>query len=404
MSASRPFSLLLLVALAVATASLGCSDDPPGSDPGTGGSGAMGGTGGTGGTGGSQGKACKSASDCRGGVCDPATGTCSEAPIACVGFDDCGAAARCEEGICVPNDTGGSCTEDAHCPVRERCIGGYCGCAGGEFAAEAVEPNVLIVLDKSGSMRDAVGGASKWNIALQAVEGLLAEYGERVRFGLVLYPDGNRCAAGRVHVDVGAGTEVDILDVLANFNPDGSTPTGATMEAVRTYAGLQDASRQNYVLLLTDGDERCNGNGEAAVAALRGQEPEVKTFVVGFGGGVDARELEAMAIAGGTELPGATKYYQADDAASLEAAFADIGGAVLSCSYEVQDAGLSLTAKDIHVYFDGEAVDHDPGHGGGWDYVASSGRITFFGEACSKLRAGEVTDLVIVHGCPIVID
>lgn len=382
------------------------SDDGGAGGDGTGGTGAAGagGTGGTGGSGGAQGRACESASDCKGGICDPDTGACTDAPVACTGFDDCGAAAFCDDGVCVPNATGGPCTEDAHCSAREKCIGGHCGCAGGEFAAEVVEPNVLILLDKSGSMRNDVDGQSKWDISLQAIEGLLAEYGDRIRFGLVLYPDGNRCAPGRVLVDVGQDNEQEILETLANFRPDGSTPIGASLEAARNYEGLADPNRPNYALLLTDGDERCGGDGEAAVRALRNQDPEVKTFVVGFGGGVDAAELNAMAVAGGTELPGETKYYQADDAASLEAAFADIGGAVLSCSYQVDDTGLALTAKEIFVYFDGAPVEHDPAHAGGWDYDRGSSQITFYGASCSALRAGEVEELVIVHGCPVQID
>lgn len=394
-------SLRALAALTLALAA--CSsggDDAGASAGGTGGSGGVDGAGGTGGS--STGRTCTSSTHCSGtDVCNPDTGTCTAQPIACTSHDDCGKAAFCDAGTCARNATGGPCESDLSCRPGESCTGGFCGCEGEQFVAEAVPPNVLIVLDKSGSMDDAVAGQRKWDTALGAVESLLAEYGDKIRFGLMLYPMGgrNNCGAGTVSVDLGDGTSNAILAALDANGPDGNTPIGASLDAAYDYAPLADPERSNYVLLLTDGEETCDGDGEAAAAALRGKTPEVKTFVVGFGGEVDARVLNAMAVAGGTELQGTTKYYQADDATSLAGAFEDIGGAVLSCSYEI--SGKPDKASDIYVYFDGKPVPLDTAHGEGWDYDAGTNQVTFFGAACTGLRDGTVKDLVIVHGCPI---
>lgn len=400
------------IALVLAVGACGGSDDPDGD--GTGGTGAVTGSGGDGGagtggsggsgTGGSGGKGgCTSASDCRsGGICDPVTRTCTTETIACAVHADCGNGAICVDDTCVRNDTGGPCEEDANCKAGETCTGGYCGCMGEEIVAESVPPNVMILLDKSGSMdRSAGGGQTKWEAAVNAIESLLATYGDQIRFGLVVYPDGNRCAPGKVLVDVGANTASDIIDTLASTSPEGSTPIGASLEAMRGHPSLSDPGRENYVLLITDGEEMCDGDGESAVEDLLAQNPSVKTFVVGFGSGVDASELNAMAVAGGTALPGNTKYYQADDAASLEAAFADIGRAVLSCSYPLGDVPATLTADDIFIYFDGQAVPRSEADG--WTYDKPNNQVIFHGPACESLRDGEVEDLVIVHGCPVII-
>lgn len=403
---------LACAALAAALALGACggnsdSDGTGGSVGGTGGNGgSLPGTGGdNGGTGGDkQPGGCKSTADCREGeICNVDTGACTAEPVSCVDHEECGPAAFCDEGVCTRNSTGGPCTSDSMCQPGESCTGGYCGCAGSEYEAESVPPNVLIMLDKSGSMDRSIGSDTKWNIAVQAIETLVADFGDQIRFGLVVYPEGRSCDPGNVVVEIGDGTASDIVTALANTRPVGSTPIGASLEAMLGYDGLKDPMRQNFVLMITDGEEQCRGDGESAVEALRALDPEVKTFVVGFGSGVDASELNAMAVAGGTELAGETKYYQADDAASLQQAFADIGGEVLGCAYQIEDVGLKLKAEDIYIYFDGEAVEHDPTGANGWEFESDTNQVIFHGPACEALRSGIVEDLVIVHGCPIII-
>lgn len=400
------FHTLAWLGVALALAGLQACTGPgaEAGEEGSGGSSSPGGGGaaGSGGSGGTGGVACTSARDCPDGeVCDPASRSCV-ASASCRSSADCGTGALCEQGECRPNETGGLCAADEECPRGERCIAGHCGCMGDRYEAEPVEPNVLILLDKSGSMDDRVGSETKWSIAIRALERLLADYGDRIRFGLVLYPDGRGCDPGRILVDVGADNASAILAALDDHSPNGSTPIGASVEAVIGHPSIQDPSRNNFVLLLTDGEERCGGNGAAAVAALRALDPEVKTFVVGFGDEVSAEDLNAMAEAGGTALPGSPKYFQADDEASLVAAFSTIGGMVLTCSYEIQDTGLALEPQDIHVFFDGVEVPHDPNSG--WEYDRGSSRIVFRGPACDALRGGQVQDLVIVHACPVPID
>lgn len=392
-------ALLLLGLQACAEGSAGQAGEGgsgPGGIPGTGG---VGGTGGSG----ASGPGCETAADCpSGSVCDPATQTCRPS-TACRDSTECGPGAICDaQGQCRANETGGVCVAEEDCPAGDLCIHGRCGCRGDRYEAEMIQPNVLILLDKSGSMGDRVGSDTKWRIAIRALERLLADFGDQIRFGLVLYPEGGGCDPGRILVEVGPDNASEILATLDDYSPRGSTPIGGSLEAVTGHPSLQDPSRPNYILLLTDGEERCGGDGEAAVSALRTLDPEVKTFVVGFGDGVEAGDLDAMAVAGGTALAGSPKYYQADDEASLTAAFSAIGGMVLTCAYEIRDNGLALEPKDIHVFFDGVEVPHDPTSG--WDYVRGSSQIVFRGASCDALRGGSVSDLVIVHACPVPID
>jgi hypothetical protein len=323
------------------------------------------------------------------------------APTPCTSHDQCPQGSHCADtGLCTPSDTGDPCAGDANCKSGETCIGGFCGCVGDQFVAEGVPPNMMIVLDRSGSMDDPLNNSTKWQVAVNAVGNLLASYGNQVRFGLVLYQgDAGDCAPGDIVVDTGPGTTGAINNALAATGPAGFTPIGDTLDALIGHSGLADTTRDNYILLVTDGSETCNGDGVGAVTALRAQTPEVKTFVVGFGSGVDGPALNQMAQAGGTARPnGPPWYYRAGNAAELNAVFDAIGVAVLSCTYQLSG---QPDIDTLHVFFDGQGVPLDPTHTDGWDYDPTSNQITFYGPACDSLRTGAVTDLVVVSGCAV---
>jgi hypothetical protein len=343
---------------------------------------------------------CDNAAACSTGqVCDPASSTCT-GDLDCTSAADCGNGGLCGPGgACVKNTTGGVCEGTGNCLTGETCTGGYCGCDGVAFEATPVRPNMHIVLDRSYSMTESGGtGGSKWTIAGTALNNLLDEYGARARFGLNMFAADDWCSAGSNEVAPADGTETSIRTAIQNSDANSNTPITATMTALVGYSGLTDTSRPNYILLLTDGAESCDDFSTEAVTDLRTQDPPVKTFVVGFGSGVDADQLNELATEGGTALPGTTKYYQADSATELNAAIDGILGSVLSCSYSLDQVPDDVA--DLYVYQDDVAVDRDPSHADGWDYDASTETLTFYGGACDGLQGGDVTDLNIVYGCP----
>ena len=255
-------------------------------------------------------------------------------------------------------------------------------------------------------MLDRIGGGeTKWNIARNAIYNLFSTYAGQIHFGLSLFPgtdqrcnQGMRCGPGAINVSIAEGSEPTISDFLMSAGTCSfGTPIAEELTGLLGYAGLQDTTRTNYVLLVTDGMATCD-DPVPQVAALRAQTPEVKTFVVGFGDGVDPAQLTDMAEAGGTARAGTPAYYQADDAALLRAAFASIAGSVLSCEYALSE--VPPDPDQLYVYFDGAAVARDPTHAGGWDHRTGTNRLTFYGSACDELTSGRVTQLVIIYGCP----
>ncbi|MCA9683021.1 MAG: hypothetical protein KC457_12550 [Myxococcales bacterium] len=299
-------------------------------------------------------------------------------------------------------------------------IGGDCG--GFEFSIEAVPPNLLIMLDRSGSMSNSVpnANANRWEVAKQAILQVTTNFDDTIRFGLATYSAcvGNGCSAGTIVVPIADQNAGAINGFLAMTAGEGSsngqgvngqgkiqylcdsgdpeTSTGASLNAQVGNQSLQDLERDNAILLITDGEEsgQCimNGvDGPTAAANLFGQNVPVKTFAVGFGG-ANLTEINEIAQAGGT-MTG----YLADMAQDLEAALDQIANAVATCTFELDQ--VPPDANEIYVFFDKDpaGVPNDPNNG--WTYDPITNTVTFHGSACEAIKSGAVVDIDIVYGC-----
>lgn len=282
---------------------------------------------------------------------------------------------------------------------------GETGCDSELYGSEAVPPNVLIVLDRSRSMLDEVPGGAKWDVARDAIATVTAAHDTDVRFGLMLFPgtdescaSGAECSPGNVFIDPAPMTATDITALLTGASTCMfGTPIAENLDALVDYAGLEDTTRADYILLVTDGMATCN-DPIPSVTALRNESPEIKTFVVGFGSEVDPDQLNMMAVEGGTALPGDPQYYQADDADALDAAFADIAGSILSCVFVLDT--VPPDPDELYAFFDEMQIDRDPTHQNGWDYDPATNTVTFYGAQCDRIQSDQVDTVNLVFGCP----
>ena len=119
--------------------------------------------------------------------------------------------------------------------------------------------------------------------------------------------------------------------------------------------------------------------------------------MVGFGGGVDATNLSDIATAGGTPRPGMPRYYQADDAPGLLAAFNLIAQGALGCEYRLMTAPPD--PSKVFVYVNGVLQNRDVSHANGWDYSPATVRITFYGGLCNLVATDATARVSIVYGC-----
>jgi hypothetical protein len=342
---------------------------------------------------------CTNDDDCPDGQhCGPFSQVCLD-PTECRVNEDCDEGFVCEEDTCS--------------------IGGDCG--GFQFQIEPTQPNMMILLDRSGSMDGEVEGTgmNRWEVATAAIFTVTTEFDAEIRFGLTTYSScvGGGCSAGTIEIpiaDMNAAAIQAFLDTTVGVgsgdgqqvNGDGKieylcdsgdpeTSTGVSLQGLVGEMSLLDPARPNVVLLLTDGAEsdECTDqvNGPGGAQQLFTQDPSVRVFAVGMGG-ASIDQLEEIAVAGGTVEP-----YFADQPVDLQMALAAIAGSVASCTFTLDQ--VPPDAAMIYVFFDLDPAGVPNDGMNGWTYDPATNSITFHGQACADLQTGAVTDIDIVYGC-----
>lgn len=340
----------------------------------------------------------------------------------CVPKAGCGADSECQTGqvcdgfACATHCAQAGCTGGEVCQSSGRCVppaqagativvgggggsdGGGSSCGGELFQATKVQANIMVVLDKSGSMMETVGAQTKWDAASAAVKSVSAQYAAQIRFGLWMFSSPTRCDPGQQYVAIADGTAAAIAAALPAKADGNGTPIGAALQGARKAPELADPARANFLLLVTDGKENCNGDPQKAVTDAFGAN--IKTYVVGFGStaDVDPTRLSAMAIAGGTARNTPPRYYQADDPTGLSAALASIAAGAVGCDYKLQT--VPPDPSKLNVAVNGTLIPNDPAKKAGWGYDPATQRLTLYGPACDLVSQNPNGKVNIIYGCP----
>jgi hypothetical protein len=292
--------------------------------------------------------------------------------------------------------------------------GGAPICENEQFnTGSRVTPQMLLVVDKSGSMDEvASGGSTKWTQIVRVLNSLTATLESRIDFGMALFPSGgsNSCSAGNVVVNIGGNRANDIAAALNNSGPGGGTPTGDSLQEALAYLRTRDTTRPRAVVLATDGAPNCSSNYDPATCVCTNAQgcddsrsclddsgatgavtalaaAGISTFVVGIPGtDAFAAVLDRMATAGGTALPGSgPRYYRTESEADLNNALDAISTRIAECRFQLRnppDSGEPLT-----VTLDGQPINRAPIHNDGYD-ITGGNTLEFFGAACSRLSDG----------------
>ena len=308
----------------------------------------------------------------------------------CADDSDC-TASYCENNTtCVAHCTAyEGCSEDATCNVSGRCIpnmgtggtgntGGGNGCQSVQITPTRSIPNVMFLVDESGSMDASFGnGLDRWQAAHQAivgnpssnppVVGVVAQLESIVRFGLTTYhsqggfgaPGENReCPIFETEVAIALNNHSAIdANYPANFQDIGvDTPTGESIDRLvqELQADPPPADGPTIIVLATDGEpDTCttpnpqSGQDEAVAAARNAyavdpNDPddfEIQTFVLSVGNDVSDAHLQDMANVGVGKMVDESvdpaPFWKATDSDQLAAAFDEIIGASISCDIQM---------------------------------------------------------------------
>jgi len=370
----------------------------------------------------------------------------------CTSDSGCSAGTYCDNGLCIAVCTaeGEQCGSVGDCTLNGRCVpvfsdGGVISfdgsvCGELELATDRVIPNIMVIVDRSGSMRRDFEGdcpftgngcpssgtpnpdfdEARWESvedALVGDNGLVRRLDSIARFGLTLYwkpgedppsmSDGAMCASTD---GVAFSQSLDNADsIAASFagnSPGGFTPTAEAIEAVTSsLIGAPPPEGPTVYLLATDGAPNgCDEDGGAvdrsnSVAAVeRAFDLGIETFVLRVN--FDDSHLQDLANAGQGVGSGAT-LWTADSVSELQADLEQIVVQNIPCTVSLTDGVIDIAkACEGTVRLNGELLTCNDG-GRGWQAVDGS-TIELTGSACQDWRGGDA-ELQAVFPCDVVV-
>lgn len=159
------------------------------------------------------------------------------------------------------------------------------------------KPNVnrvLFVLDVSGSMKEKWGERVKYDVAKQLLYKLIDSVEKKnpnVEFAVrafgYQYDKGQRnCKDTKLLVPFAKNNAENIKQALDRIKPQGMTPIAYSLQqAANDFPA--DAKSLNSIIIITDGNENCDGNPCQASQKLLDKRISLRPFIVGLNGGDD---------------------------------------------------------------------------------------------------------------------
>lgn len=297
-------------------------------------------------------------------------------------------------------------------------------CDVAAVALEPIPPNVMLVLDKSGSMvttwdHDAdptSAPITRWNSLHQVVESVVGTFDASASFGATLFPSAaatgditNACLMSAMsEVPVAPMNLAAIVAGIPTADDTtlmGGTPATAGVILGRDHLLGLDPERPRVLVLVTDGAANCSADVVdptqlvlydeqlPVVVGAAWTDDGIPTYVVG----IDATDvvdqlgistidaLDEVAAAGGKPLAGPHQFYQTTNQTELEAALQEIVDDAVGCTLPLDPTPAFPDLLEVHV--DGMLVpsvascDED-----GWMYGdGSHDSIVLCGTWCDEL-------------------
>jgi hypothetical protein len=312
-------------------------------------------------------------------------------------------------------------------------------CMPGRFPLQPDVAEVMLVIDRSASMRLTITGAEdfppsewRWAILREALADSLAGLDSRVLVGAKFYPDPifmpapdaeTACrSSDTIDVRPRMGTASEIISIFDSPEPLGGTPTAVALAAAAR--GFSATAERRFLVLATDGAPNCNGDLPGASCVCTSPDPActeprpgpfaclddtrtldvitglrtgegIPTYVIGIDGPDFRDVLDRMAIAGGRPrtIPGEPSFYSVRSPDHLRMALEEITGSISACGFLTP--ALPPTDAAFSIEIDGRRVEESPINGWTWANRAT-GELELHGDACEAVRMpGHVVEAII---------
>jgi hypothetical protein len=215
--------------------------------------------------------------------------------------------------------------------------------------------NIEIILDASGSMKTAMGKKTRWDVALETLQLVLAKLPDDFNVGLRMYGHREGSTSPKTCTDTELLAPIELLnrdgllEKAKAFKPKGETPL--VYSALQAPADLK-AVGGGTVILITDGEESCKGDPVKAAAELKASGLDLRLNIVGFAVTNPKTQKDLMGFAQAT----GGMFYAAQSGGALAEAL--MIAAIEKFPYTVYDAaGKAVSSGEV----DGSTEELPPG-------------------------------------------
>jgi hypothetical protein len=304
-------------------------------------------------------------------------------------------------------------------------------CGLQQFKPTPKVADILMVLDRSGSMIDIPDGApsgsttTKWQIVVPSLEEVVSATQSSISWGMKSFPETytdsmSDCAGGvtsAIDVKIAAMNGTPMNGAITALTPAGKgTPTADAITQGAAYLATLTDTNPKYLLLATDGEPTCIGTskdstnaGPAAVTAIANAlKAGFPTFVVGIATTKTTAnaELTAMAKAGGEPIPVtnplAYNYYLANNGDTLVSAMEAITGQISTCLFPLSPpppVRNDPTKLGVYLGSGMARIPYDATNG--WTYTdTNDSAVEVHGSWCTMIQAAGAGAVQIIFGCP----
>lgn len=143
---------------------------------------------------------------------------------------------------------------------------------------------VEVILDASGSMLQRENGTRRIEIARSVLTELVREQlSDEHRFALRVFghKEADKCRTD-LEIPLGKLDRRNAAARIASINAKNLAKTPIADSLAKITADLAEAKGPKTVILITDGEETCDGNPAAAIQKLRAQGLDIQVSIVGF--------------------------------------------------------------------------------------------------------------------------